>query len=368
MAGGENRGGMPRARRRGPGGKVALADVAERAGVSLATASRVMSGAAYPVAAATRERVQQAASELAYAPNMIARALVRRMTRTIGVVIGDITDSYFAEIARGVEDQARRRDFLTVICNTDRSPAVENAYFRLLLDHHAAGIIIAGGAFPQAPENDAFRELAKEASRSATRLVVLTDRDVEAPAICVDDRMVAMDLTRYLTGLGHRRIAFVEGLAGLSTSLRRGEGFVRAMEEAGLDPSLRYPGGFGIEPGRAAAALMLRNELPDAVIAATDEAAFGVLTTLQQGGVEIPRQVSVAGIDDNRHAQLFNLTTMRLPTYDLGAMAAKWVTGDEPCAPDTRVTLPCRVIPRGSTGWIARSDGPESNCRTLTVW
>jgi LacI family transcriptional regulator len=347
---------MSRARRSGTGGKVSLADVAACANVSLATASRVMSGATYPVAAATRERVLQAATDLSYAPNLIARALVRRMTNTIGVVIGDITDSYFAEIARGVEDQAYRRDFLTIICNTDRSPAVENAYFRLLLDHHAAGIIIAGGAFPQAPENEAFRELAKEASRSATRLVMLTDRDVEAPVISVDDRMVTMDLTRYLIGLGHRRIAYVEGLTGLSTSLRRGEGFARAMTEAGLDASLRYPGGFGIEPGRAAAALMLRNELPDAVIAASDEAAFGVLTTLQQGGVEIPRQVSVAGIDDNRHAQLFNLTTMRLPTYDLGAMAAKWVIGDEPCAPDSRVTLPCRVIPRGTTSWISTAD------------
>ena len=134
---------MSRARRSGTGGKVSLADVAACANVSLATASRVMSGATYPVAAATRERVLQAATDLSYAPNLIARALVRRMTNTIGVVIGDITDSYFAEIARGVEDQAYRRDFLTIICNTDRSPAVENAYFRLLLDHHAAGIIIA---------------------------------------------------------------------------------------------------------------------------------------------------------------------------------------------------------------------------------
>ena len=66
--------------------------------------------------------------------------------------------------------------------------------------------------------------------------------------------------------------------------------------------------------------------------------------------------VSVAGIDDNRHAQLFNLTTMRLPTYDLGAMAARWVIGDEPCAPDSRVTLPCRVIPRGTTSWISTAD------------
>lgn len=354
---------MSRARRSGTGGKVSLADVAARANVSLATASRVMSGATYPVAAATRERVLLAASELSYAPNLIARALVRRMTNTIGVVIGDITDSYFAEIARGVEDQAYRQDFLTIICNTDRSPAVENAYFRLLLDHHAAGIIIAGGAFPQAPENEAFRELAKEASRSATRLVVLSDRDVEAPVISVDDRMVTMDLTRYLIGLGHRRIAYVEGLTGLSTSLRRGEGFARAMTEAGLDASLRYPGGFGIEPGRAAAAQMLRNELPDAVIAASDEAAFGVLTTLQQGGIEIPRQVSVAGIDDNRHAQLFNLTTMRLPTYDLGAMAAKLVIGDEPCTPDYRVTLPCRVIPRGTTGWNSQADNRKEALR-----
>ena len=344
---------MSRMRRNEPGAKVSLADVAESAGVSLATASRVVSGAAYPVAPETRARVMQAAADLAYLPNAIARALVRQMTNTIGVIIGDITDSYFAEIARGVEDQAYRHDMLTIVCNTDRSPAAENAYFRLLLDHHAAGVIVAGGAFPQAPENEVFRELAKEASRSATRLVMLSDRDVDAPAFCVDDRLVTVDLTRYLIGLGHRRIAYVEGLTGLSTSLKRSEGFLQAMVEAGLDPALRFPGGFGIEPGRAAAAQMLRNELPDAVIAASDEAAFGVLTTLQQGGIEIPRHVSVAGVDDNRYAQLFNLTTMRIPTYDLGAMAAKWILGADSPAPASRVMLPCRVIPRGSTGWVA---------------
>ncbi len=345
------------------GGKALLADVAERAGVSLATVSRVVSGASYPVAQETRTRVMQAAADLGYKPNAIARALVRKMTNTIGVIVGDITDDYFAEIARGVEDQASRRDILTIVCNTDRSPAAENAYFRLLLEHNAAGIIIAGGGFPDSPENAALSELAKEASSSATRLVMLADRDVDAPAIFVDDRMVAIDLTRYLIGLGHRRIAFVEGLAGLSTSLRRSEGFIEAMTEAGLDPSLRFPGGFGIEPGRAAAAQMLRNALPDAVIAASDEAAFGVLTTLQQAGIEIPRQVSVAGVDDNRYSQLFNLTTMRIPTYDLGAMAAKWVLAPESPVPSSRVTLPCRVIPRGTTRWTSAATGAKGASR-----
>src|SRR5690606_21836862 len=125
--------------------------------------------------------------------------------------------------------------------------------------------------------------------------------------ISVDNRAVIADLTRHLVGLGHKRIAYVEGPEGFSTSLQRSEGFAEVMKEAGLDGSLRFKGGFGIESGRIAATAMLSAELPDGVIAATDETAIGVMVTLRQAGIDVPRRVSVAGVDDVKFAQLMHL-------------------------------------------------------------
>ena len=131
--------------------KASLADVAKRANSSLATVSRVLGESQHPVSEATRAKVLKAAEEVGYSANPIARALVTKMTNTIGVIVGDITDPYFAEIARGVEDTAGAQGFLTIVCNADRNPAAEAAYFRMLLEHHAAAIMFAGGCLPPVP-------------------------------------------------------------------------------------------------------------------------------------------------------------------------------------------------------------------------
>ena len=131
-----------------------LADVARRAKVSVATASRVLSGSSYPVSAETRARVELAAAHLGYAAHALARALVTKQSRTIGVIVGDMIDPYFAEIASGVEDYARRAGSLTIVCKADRSPERERAYLRLLKGIGPAGSssraapyrLVAGGA------------------------------------------------------------------------------------------------------------------------------------------------------------------------------------------------------------------------------
>jgi LacI family transcriptional regulator len=121
-----------------------LADISRRAGVSIATASRVLNGSAHPVSDATRERVLAAADELGYRPSELARALVKRTSRIVGVIVGDIVDPYFAEIARGVEDVAARAGHLTMVCNADRRPAAELAHLGVLRDYHAAGVVRRG--------------------------------------------------------------------------------------------------------------------------------------------------------------------------------------------------------------------------------
>jgi LacI family transcriptional regulator len=327
---------------------VSLADVAAKVGVSLATVSRVLSDAPYPVAKQTRARVLEAAEELGYTPNAIARALARRMTNTVGIIVGDITDPYFAEIARGAEDVARSHGHLSIVCNTDRNPGVELAYMKLLLEHYVAGIIVAGGFFPDATEAPAFAALAASSGSTQSRIVLLADRKIDVPTIYIDEKALMLELTQVLIGLGHRRIVFVNGLPGLSVSINRQAGFEQAMTEAGLDPTEQIRGGFGIEPGRNAALQLLRGKLPDAIIAASDEAALGLLTTLQQAGVRVPEQVSIAGVDDNRYARLANLTTVQVPAYEMGSMAALRIltnTADQP----QRTLISGRIVQRGTT-------------------
>jgi LacI family transcriptional regulator len=320
-----------------------LADISRRAGVSIATASRVLNGSAHPVSAATRGRVVQAADELGYRPSELARALVKRTSRIIGVIVGDIVDPYFAEIARGVEDVAARRGHLTMVCNSDRRPAAELAHLAVLRDYHAAGVVFAGSGY----EEDS-RELAaavEELQGRGAAVVALAARDLECPHVLVDNRAAARDATEHLLALGHRRIAFVEGPAGLHTSAHRLEGFESAMAAAGAD-AVRLPGGFEYEAGdRAAAELLAAGDLPDAVLAVNDEVAIGLLTGLRRGGVAVPADVSVAGIDDTRPARLVDLTSVSLPLHELGEMAARAILEGE----GGDAVLPHRLVARGTT-------------------
>jgi LacI family transcriptional regulator len=313
-----------------------LSDISRHAGVSIATCSRVLNGSAHPVSAATRERVMRAAHELGYEPSPLARALATRSSRIVGVIVGDIVDPYFAEIARGVEDVASPLGYLTMVCSADLGTSAELAHVRLLRDYKAAGIVFAGSGRVADPSTG---ELATAVA--GTRVVALARRDFDAPSIVFDNEAAAHDVTAYVRGLGHERIVFVEGPPELHTSAQRLAGFRRA----GGSEHLR--GGFGYEDGLAAAdSLLARDRLPDAVVAANDDAAIGVLMRLREAGIDVPGQVSVAGIDDTRPARFVGLTTVTAPLRAMGRLAAETVL--ERRAPES-VVLPHRLAPRATT-------------------
>src|SRR5918997_338423 len=188
-----------------------LADISRLAGVSIATASRV--------------RVMQAADELGYRPSELARALVKRTSRIIGVIVGDIVDPYFAEIARGVEDVAARVGHLTMVCNADRRPAAELAHLDVLRDYHAAGVVFAGSGYQHATEEAALRAAVEGLVGGGSVVVALAARDLDCPSVLVDNRGAARDAAEHLLSLGPRRIAFVEGPPGLHTSVHPLAGF-----------------------------------------------------------------------------------------------------------------------------------------------
>lgn len=326
-----------------------LRDVARQAGVSLATASRVVSNADYPVSDAVRERVLRTVDELDYTPSALARALVTRHSRLLAVIVGDIADPYFAEIARGVEDVARQAGYLTFVCSTDRTAATELQYIRLLSDYHAEGIIFAGGGAEDDSDRSTLERTVERAQSRGIRVVALSSRSFASVSVQIDNEAACAELTSYLIGLGHRRIAYVDGPPGLSTSHERRSGFSRAMQESGLDESLIYPGRFDYESGRAAASDMAAHGWPDAVVAANDVTAVGVLMGLRDQGVAVPVQVSVAGIDDIRMAQFLDLTTIRVPMYELGAEAVRIILASDRPDEAKRTLLPHKIVVRGST-------------------
>jgi LacI family transcriptional regulator len=327
-----------------------LADISRRAGTSVATASRVLNGSKHPVSEATRARVMQAAADLGYAPSALAQALVTRSSRIIGVIVHDIVDPYFAEIARGVEDVAGRMGYHVMICNADRRPEAELEYVRALRDYQAEGLVFAGSGVPgDGPANAELAAHVDAARARGARVVALGHREFDALQVGVDNAAAAFDVTDYVISLGHRRIAFVEGPPGLYTSAERLSGFSAAMAAAGLDDDLRFHGGFDFEAGmQAGRRLLACRPLPDAVVAASDEAAIGVLTSLRHADIHVPSQISVAGIDDTRPARFVELTTVNLPLYDLGAVAARHILAGAEEGEDD-VVLAHRLVPRRST-------------------
>jgi LacI family transcriptional regulator len=328
-----------------------LAEISRRAEVSIATASRVLNGSTHPVSAQTRERVLAAASELGYSPSALGRALVTRTSRIIGVIVGDIVDPYFAEIARGVDDVAARMGHLTMVCNADRRTAAEIAHLKVLRDYHAAGVVFAGSGFAGDPRAGELDRAVADLREHGTTVVALAKRDFACHRVLFDNRAAAYDITDYVISLGHRRIAFIRGPEGLHTSRLRLDGFRAAMEDAGLDPSVTVEGGFEYEAGyNAVMRLLAVGPLPEAIVAVNDEAAVGALMSLRQAGVDVPGTISVTGIDDTRPARFLELTTISVPRYEMGAVATRKILGDE--AGDdggSEVVLPHRLTARRTT-------------------
>lgn len=331
-----------------------LADVAARAGVSSATVSRVLNGN-YPVAEGTRARVLAAVAELHYVVNAHARALAASTSDVIGVIVNDISDPFFGVMAGGVQGEAARDDLLAVICSTAGSPEEELRYVRLLLRQRVRCIVLTGGHLEEPGYLADLTQLLGHAAEAGTA-VVLCGRPMmpgtQAVALDFDDRAGAAEATRHLLGLGHRRVACVEGPAGNSTARGRLAGYREAMAEAGLPPQVTE-GGFDREAGREGALRLLAagSEAPTAILAANDLVAFGVLAAARERGLRVPEDLSVVGYDDiSFAADAFPaLTTVRLPLAEAGAQAGRVAAGLAATPPGTVRTLRPRLVVRSST-------------------
>jgi LacI family transcriptional regulator len=316
--------------RRGSGPPILA--VARQAGVSISTVSRVLSPSGHKVNERTRQRVLDAARELRYVPSALPQAMLKHASRIVGVLIGDNTDPYFAQILAGVEAVAAREGFITIVSNTGRDPAEELRRLRLLRGYRASGVILAGGGLDDAGlRTDLAGEA--EALRAGGTIVVATTRHrLNVPHVRVDGEGGVALAARHLLELGHRRIGFVSGPAGLTVSRTRAQAFRGALAEAGVDilAALVAEGDFTREGGEAAGARLLDlcpRRRPTAIFAANDLTAVGVLAAADARGIRVPQDLSVVGFDDMPLADAMRppLTTVRLPLRELGEAAMEVV-------------------------------------------
>ncbi|WP_216843700.1 LacI family DNA-binding transcriptional regulator [Phytoactinopolyspora alkaliphila] len=335
-----------------------IKDVAARAGVSPATVSRVLGGT-YPVAQATRAKVQRAMRELDYVVNAQARALKGATSKTVAFIVSDVTGPFFAHVADGVEQQATAEGRLCLVCTTHDEPERELAVIDLMREQRADAVILVGGG----QEDHAYRErmvrLARALDDAGSRLVLcgrppLGD-DVPATVVDYDNEGGAFAMTSHLLALGHRRIAFMGAQENLTTPTARVRGFRRAHHERGLepDPELVIEGEFTRSFGYAGARDLLRRR-PDvtAIFSATDVVATGVLQAVRDAGLRCPDDVSVTGYDDIPFAADFApaLTTVSIPHSELGRAAVRLALHRDSYSTGQYVKLGTHLAVRDSAG------------------
>ncbi|MFY1694879.1 MULTISPECIES: LacI family DNA-binding transcriptional regulator [unclassified Solwaraspora] len=318
-----------------PGPAISIRDVAFRAGVSVGTVSNVLNRPDI-VAAGTRSRVLAAISELGFVPNDAARQLRRGRGRTLGLVVLDVANPFFTDVARGVEEATSTAGMPVIFCNSDGDAAKENAYLDLLEEQRVQGVLIT-------PVDDASERLLQLRERGV--LVVLLDRRSRRPDLCsvsVNDRLGGELAVRHLIDAGHRRIAFVGGPTHLEQVRDRYAGAAAALVDAGLSeralrrfdtPSLT------VAAGRDAAARVLgvpRSSRVTAVFCANDLLALGVLQGLTRQQVRVPENIALVGYDDIDFAAAaaVPLSSVRQPRQRLGHTAATLLL-DEAASPGT---------------------------------
>ena len=327
-----------------------ISDVAKRAGVSTMTVSRVVNHSGY-ISQETQERVEKAIAELGYVPNALARSLRFKKTKTIALVVSDITNPLFTTIARGVEDAASENGFSVIYCNTDESPHEESEYLYTLLAKQVDGILLVPARSSR--ESITFLQERKEP-------VVVLDRrvsGVKVDTVRCDSIDGAYQLTRHLLDLGHRRIAVISGPAEASTAADRVAGYRQALDEAGveIDPQLICFGQFVQASGYQMVQQVLSvTPRPTAIFAANNFISIGAYHALRDAGLRIPEDVSLVTFDDLPASLVLEpfLTVADQPAYDMGHKGTELLlarlAGEGPSDPQD-IILPVRIIVRKSS-------------------
>lgn len=329
---------------------VSLTDVARRAKVSIATVSRVINNSD-KVMAETREVVSRAMQELGYRPSRVARRLRQKGGRRnlLGLIIPDIQNPFFAEMARGAEDAAYANDFAVILCNSDEDLKKEQFYLDVMQSESVDGIILP-------PINEQDAAVLKLVQSGLP--IVTVDRSLAYSAmdkVEVDNRRGAYEAVEHLIKLGHKRIGLIAGLPKVSTSRERRQGYEDAMAAYNLPLE---PGYIRTGDYKQASGTVLTEELlalpspPTALFAANNLMAVGALEAIHKRRLKIPGDIALIGFDDLPWAEALDppLTVVRQPAYEVGCAAVELLLkrlGD-PKRPETHLKLLPKLVLRGS--------------------
>lgn len=340
------------------GRKVTIVDVAEEAGVSYSTVSRVINNYEF-VKPSTRRRVQQAMKQLGYTPNQHARSLAGGHSQIIGLLVPTLDNSYMGEIIRGIDEELAMVEYDLMLYTTHRNKGKESNYVKTITNGLVDGLLLIVPLTPIAYLD------ALKVQNFPYVLIDQVDQENSSPVIDATNRQGAYDATRYLIALGHTRIGFVVGLRALSSAEQRLEGYKAALADSGIpyNPALVVEGDF-LQPSgyTAAQELLALPELPTAIFSSNDVMAFGVMDALRDRGLRIPEDISVVGFDDIPHASLSHpkLTTVRQPLDQMGRIAARLLLDqiENPGLPVRRITLETELIIRESCHTPHRAESP----------
>lgn len=298
---------------------VTIKDVAKAAGVSYSTVSRALSGSP-EISADTRARILQVCKEMNYTANTVARSMVMKSTKLLGLILTGVNNPFMSELAYHIDRQARARGYNIILCNSSRDLEQERELFELMIGRQVDGVIL----FPSEPES--YEQLKPLLSRIPTVFIGENLRDASVSYVSVDNFQGAYSGVEYLYRLGHRDILYFGRRRGSTTHQLRAEGYAAACHDLGLNP--QYCNNIfpqtSIKYGYQLAKQLFSQEMKfSAIFAATDTNALGIMQAAEENGIRIPEDISLLGFDNIRDSGLprINLTTIEQPKKMLASVA-----------------------------------------------
>lgn len=305
--------------------KVTVKQIAEKLGISMMTVSRALNGLPN-VDPKTRELVANTAQEMGYVQNHIAKSLVQNKTNTLGVVVPEITHSFFPEVIRGIEEIANQKNYQIILTHSAEKAAKELKAIQTLLSKRVDGILISTAE--SANDTSAYQNIVQRGIP-----LVFYDRCVAnlgASCVRIDDIKCSMQITEYLISKGYNKIAHLSGPSSVSIGRDRLEGFMKALENNRIKVNKNFivEAGFHESGGYKAMKTLLmlpHSKRPRAIVAVNDPAAFGAMKAIYEAGYKIPDDFAIVGISDDIRAELMSppLTTLKQPAYQVGKKAAE---------------------------------------------
>lgn len=326
---------------------VTIYDVAREARVSMATVSRVVNGN-QNVKPETRNKVNEVIKKLNYRPNAVARGLASKRTTTVGVIIPDISNVYYSQLARGLEDIATMYKYHSIISNSDNDPEKEKEIFNNLLSKQVDGIIFLGGTISE--------EIKDLINQSSVPVVVsgTNGKDDHIASVNIDFKHAAEEATQHMIEKGAKKFALVGGDYSKKAQDDVLQGLTKVLNQhhLELDEALHFSGKESYKEGIKAFE-KLQNNMPDAILSISDEQAIGILHSALDAGVNVPEDLQILSFNNTRLVEMVRpqLSSVIQPLYDIGAVGMRLLTKymNEEDIEEPNVILPHRIEYRGTT-------------------